>query len=212
MSLLYDAHLHQISLTALSSGSTSFGRSYISQLNGTWGIADVEDAEAIVTYLGSQALVDPTRAGITGGSAGGYTTLQAVCASSKWRAGLSLFGISDLRALLGETHKFESHYLRGLVFEPGMTEEERQARMVERSSISHPERVSGSLMLLQGSEDKVVPPNQASEFVEKARAAGKDVQMVLFEGEGHGFKRADSNKRTLEEAEKLWRRCLVDVK
>jgi len=91
-----------------------------------------------------------------------------------------------------------------------MTEEEKQTRMLERSSISHPERVSGSLVLLQGSEDKVVPPNQASEFVERARKAGKDVQMVLFEGEGHGFRRADSNKRTLEEAEKLWRRCLVD--
>jgi len=128
----------------------------------------------MLTHLGAFGLIDPTSAGITGGSAGGYTTLQAVCASDHSRAGLSLVGISDLRSLLLllETYEFESHYLAGLVFSPGMTEAQRQIRMTERPALSHPERVEGALVLVLGSVDRGVPPNQAMEFVERARGMG----------------------------------------
>lgn len=190
-------------------GSTGYGRDYALQLNHNWGVADADDAVAAVSYLASQKLVDGSRAGITGGSAGGYTTIQALCASSVFAGGVSLYGISDLRSMVSTTHKFESQYLNLLLYDDGMTDEQKEERLRERSAICHVERLSAPLLLLQGSEDKVVPPDQASDMVEIGKKSGLDIEMIVFEGEGHGWRMGKNIKRSLEEEEKWWRKTLL---
>ena len=175
-------------------GSTGYGRNYRNQLNGAWGIADVEDCEYGVRYLAGSGRVDSARAAIHGSSAGGYTTLCALTFGDTFHAGASLYGISDLEALVNDTHKFESRYLDKLV---GPWPAAR-ATYYERSPIHYTDRLSVPAILLQGLEDKVVPPSQAEKMVTALRERGLPVAYVTFAGEQHGFRQAATIKRALE--------------
>lgn len=175
-------------------GSTGFGRRYRRLLDGNWGVADVEDCVAGARMLVDQQLVDGNRMAITGGSAGGYTTLCALTFADSFKAGASHYGIGDLEALARDTHKFESCYLDRLI---GKWPEEK-AVYVERSPINHAAQLSCPVIFFQGSEDKVVPPNQAEAMVSVLRDKGIPVAYVSFEGEGHGFRQAANIRRALE--------------
>jgi dipeptidyl aminopeptidase/acylaminoacyl peptidase len=129
-----------------------------------------------------------------GGSAGGYTTLRALTATRTFSAGISLFGVGDLETLARDTHKFESRYLDGLV---GPYPEDR-AVYADRSPVNHVNDLAAPILLLQGSDDKVVPPNQAEEMAAAARAKQLPVALVIYPGEGHGFRRADTIKASYE--------------
>jgi len=175
-------------------GSTGYGRAYRERLNGQWGIVDVDDCVNGARYLAEQGLVDPARLAIRGGSAGGYTTLCALTFRDVFHAGASHFGIGDLEAMATDTHKFESRYLDRLVG----PYPERRDLYVERSPIHHVERLNNPVIFFQGLEDKVVPPNQAETMVEALRNKGIPVAYLPFEGEQHGFRRAENIKRALD--------------
>jgi dipeptidyl aminopeptidase/acylaminoacyl peptidase len=179
-------------------GSTGYGRPYRSLLREAWGVVDVEDAVAAAEHLAAEGLADPDRLAIRGGSAGGYTTLAALCFHDTFAAGASHYGIADLTALAADTHKFERRYLDGLV---GPWPEARD-RYEARSPIHHTASFDRPLIVLQGSEDEVVPPDQAERIVEALAAKGVPHAYVLFEGEQHGFRRAESIIAALEA--ELW--------
>ncbi|HEX9423414.1 MAG TPA: S9 family peptidase [Pyrinomonadaceae bacterium] len=175
-------------------GSTGFGRAYRERLKDKWGIVDVNDCANGARYLVEQAQVDGDRLMITGGSAGGYTTLCALTFRDTFNAGASHYGVSNIEALAKETHKFESRYLDGLI---GSYPEKRDA-YIERSPINFTERLSCPVIFFQGLEDKVVPPNQAQTMVDALRAKGIPVAYLPFEGEQHGFRQAKNIKRALD--------------
>ena len=175
-------------------GSTGFGRAYRERLKDKWGIVDVDDCANGARYLVGQAEVDGDRLMITGGSAGGYTTLCALTFRDTFNAGASHYGVSDAEALAKETHKFESRYLDGLM---GPYPEKREV-YYERSPINFTERLSCPVIFFQGLEDKVVPPNQAETMVEALRAKGIPVAYLPFAGEQHGFRQAQNIKRALD--------------
>ncbi len=177
-------------------GSTGYGREYRERLNGKWGIVDVQDCVTGAEMLAEQGLADPARLVIKGGSAGGFTTLAALVFTPTFSAGVSLYGIGDLEAMARDTHKFESRYLDGLVG----PYPEAKTTYVERSPIHHLDRLESAMLLLQGLEDKVVPPNQATMMADAVRAKGLPVAHVEFPNEGHGFRRAE-NIRAATEAE-----------
>ncbi len=179
-------------------GSTGYGREYRRLLDGQWGIVDVEDCIAAASYLVEQGRVDPERLAIRGGSAGGFTTLAALTFHDTFAAGASHYGVADLEALALETHKFESRYLDGLV---GPYPEDR-ATYVARSPIHHTDRLSHPLIVFQGLDDQVVPPNQAEMMIDALAAKGVAHAYVPFEGEQHGFRRAENIVRSLEA--ELW--------
>jgi len=174
-------------------GSTGYGRRYRQQLDGDWGIADVEDCVRGARHLARQGNVDGGRLIIRGGSAGGYTTLRALTTRRDFAAGASYFGVSDLTALTEHTHKFESRYLDSLVG----PYPEREDLYRERSPLHHADQISCPVIFLQGTEDRVVPPEQAEMMVDALREKGLPVAYVLFEGEQHGFRRAGSIERAL---------------
>lgn len=175
-------------------GSTGYGRDYRERLNGQWGIVDVDDCVNAARYLVDQGKVDGKRLAIAGGSAGGYTTLSALAFRDVFSAGASYFGISDLETLARDTHKFESRYLDNLIG----PYPDRRDLYVERSPIHHVDLFSCPLILFQGLEDKVVPPDQAEKMFEAVRAKGLPVSYVPFEGEQHGFRKAENIKRWLD--------------
>ena len=175
-------------------GSTGYGRQYRERLNKKWGIVDVDDCANGARYLANRGEVDGNRLVITGGSAGGYTTLCALTFRNTFKAGASHFGVSDAEALARDTHKYESQYLTGLL---GPYPERRDIYQ-ERSPINFPERLSCPVIFFQGLEDKVVPPDQAEKMVEAMRAKGIPVAYVAFEGEQHGFRQAKNIKRALD--------------
>jgi dipeptidyl aminopeptidase/acylaminoacyl peptidase len=175
-------------------GSTGYGRDYRQRLKGQWGVVDVADCINGAKYLVAQGLVDGNRLAIDGGSAGGYTTLCALTFHDTFKAGASYYGISDLEALVHDTHKFEAHDLDNLIG----PYPERRDLYVERSPIHHIDRLACPIILLQGLEDKVVPPNQAEMMFEAVRARELPVAYVAFPGEGHGFRKAENNQRALE--------------
>lgn len=175
-------------------GSTGYGRSYRNQLRGQWGIVDLDDCQAAARWLGEQNRVDPARLCIRGGSAGGYTTLAALAFRDTFAAGASHYGVADLEALATETHKFESRYLDGLIG----PYPERRDFYVERSPIHHVDGFDRPLIVLQGLEDEVVPPNQAEMIVDALRTKGVPVAYVAFEGEQHGFRQAANIRRALD--------------
>jgi dipeptidyl aminopeptidase/acylaminoacyl peptidase len=176
-------------------GSSGFGRAYRQRLNGTWGIVDTVDCINAARWLASEGEVDGDRLLITGGSAGGYTTLCALTMHDGFAAGTSYFGLADLEAFAGGgTHKFESRYLVSLV---GPYPEEAE-RYRSRSPIHFTGGISCPMLLLQGSEDRVVPPRQAEIMVEALEQKGLPYAYVLFEGEQHGFRKAESNRSALE--------------
>jgi dipeptidyl aminopeptidase/acylaminoacyl peptidase len=175
-------------------GSTGYGREYRRRLEGTWGVVDVEDCANGAAYLAERRLVDGGRLMITGGSAGGYTTLCALAFKDTFAAGASHFGVSDVEALARETHKFESRYLDRLIGPyPG-----RADLYLERSPIHSAERLSCPVIFFQGLDDEVVPKEQAETMFEALRMKGLPVSYVPFEGEQHGFRRAENIKRALE--------------
>ncbi len=175
-------------------GSTGYGRAYRQRLEGQWGVVDVDDCVNGARYLVERDEVDENRLAIRGGSAGGYTTLSALTFRDIFKAGASYYGISDLEALAKDTHKFESRYLDRLVG----PYPERRDLYKERSPIHFTHRLSCPMILFQGLEDKVVPPNQAETMFEAVRAKGLPVAYLPFEGEQHGFRRAENIKRALD--------------
>ncbi len=175
-------------------GSTGYGRAYRQRLEGQWGVVDVDDCVNGALYLVKRGEVDGSRLAIRGGSAGGYTTLSALIFRDVFKAGASYYGVSDLEALAKHTHKFESRYLDRLI---GPYPERRDLYR-ERSPIHFTYRLSCPMILFQGMEDKVVPPEQAEMMFEAVRAKGLPVAYLLFEGEQHGFRRAENIKRALD--------------
>jgi dipeptidyl aminopeptidase/acylaminoacyl peptidase len=175
-------------------GSTGFGRAYRLRLDGNWGIVDVDDCVNGARHLANQGRVDGSRSVITGGSAGGYTTLAALTFRDYFRGGASHYGVSDLAALARDTHKFESRYLDSLVG----PYPEREDLYRARSPLFHAERLSAAVIFFQGEEDRVVPPNQAEAMAKKLRQKGLPVGYVLFSGEQHGFRKAENIKRSLD--------------
>jgi dipeptidyl aminopeptidase/acylaminoacyl peptidase len=175
-------------------GSTGYGREYRDRLRGTWGVVDVEDSAAAVRYLAERGDIDPARVQITGGSAGGYTTLMALAVRDEFASGASYFGVADLVTFHAETHKFESHYDDYLVGPwPEAIEVYR-----ERSPVTHADSISDPLLLLQGLDDKVVPPSQSETIVEALKRRGIPYAYIAFEGEGHGFRKAENIKRAAD--------------
>jgi dipeptidyl aminopeptidase/acylaminoacyl peptidase len=175
-------------------GSTGYGRAYRQRLEGQWGVVDVDDCVNGAHFLVEQGAVDGDRLAIRGGSAGGYTTLCALTFRDVFKAGASYYGISDLEALVKDTHKFESRYLDRLT---GPYPERRDIYF-ERAPIHFVDRLSCPVIFFQGLEDKIVPPNQAEMMVDALRAKGVPVAYVPFEGEQHGFRRAETIKRALD--------------
>jgi dipeptidyl aminopeptidase/acylaminoacyl peptidase len=175
-------------------GSTGYGREYWQRLRDNWGIVDVDDCVNSALYLADRGLADRDRLAIRGGSAGGYTTLAALTFRDVFAAGASHFGVGDAIALATETHKFESRYLDSLI---GPYPAARDTYL-ERSPINHIDRLNTPTIFFQGLDDRVVPPNQAESMVNALTAKGVPVAYLAFEGEGHGFRRADTIKRTAD--------------
>jgi dipeptidyl aminopeptidase/acylaminoacyl peptidase len=175
-------------------GSTGYGRAYRERLNGNWGVVDVDDCVNGARYLVEKGEADRARLIIRGGSAGGYTTLAALTFRDVFKAGASYYGISDLEVLEQDCHKFESQYNRSLI---GPYPETRGLYM-ERSPIHYTERLSCPMILFQGLEDRVVPANQAEMMFEAVKRKGLPVAYVAFEGEQHGFRKAENIKRALD--------------
>jgi dipeptidyl aminopeptidase/acylaminoacyl peptidase len=175
-------------------GSSGFGRSYRERLKGNWGVVDVGDVVAGVKYLIGAGRVDGDRAAIRGGSAGGFTVLAALAFHAVFKAGANYYGVSDLEALARDTHKFEARYLDRLV----APLPEGRAVYEARAPIRHLENFKAALITFQGSEDKVVPPDQSRAIVAALEAKGVPVAYLEFEGEQHGFRRAENIVRSLE--------------
>lgn len=177
-------------------GSTGYGREYRRQLEGQWGIVDVDDCVNAALWLADQGKVDGRRLAIRGGSAGGYTTLAALAFRNVFAVGASHFGVADAGALARDTHKFESHYLDGLIGPWPEAEDVYRAR----SPIFHTDGLSCPTILFQGLEDRVVPPDQAEKMAGALRDKGLPFAHMAFEGEQHGFRKA-ATIRTVIEAE-----------
>jgi dipeptidyl aminopeptidase/acylaminoacyl peptidase len=175
-------------------GSSGFGREYRRALYGHWGVHDVDDCVYGARFLAERGAVDPERLAIRGGSAGGYTTLCALVFHEVFRAGAVYYGISDLEALARETHKFEQHYTDQLVGPYPASRELYRAR----SPIHHVARLTCPVIFFQGLDDKVVPPAQTRKMAQALRIKGIPVVCIEFEGEAHGFRRAENIKRALE--------------
>ena len=175
-------------------GSSGYGRAYRDQLRGSWGLVDVDDCTAAATWLAGQGLADGRRLAIRGGSAGGFTTLAALCFKDVFAAGVSFFGLGDLASFTDITHKFESRYMDILI---GPYPEEA-ARYRERSPNYHADGISCPVLVMQGADDKIVPPSQAEGIVAALAQNGLPHAYILFEGEGHGFRQAANQQRALE--------------
>lgn len=175
-------------------GSTGYGRAYRQRLDHNWGIVDVQDCINGAKYLVKQGKVDGNRLMISGGSAGGYTTLAALTFYDTFKAGASYYGVSDLEVLCQDTHKFESRYLERLVGKYPLQKE----IYVKRSPIHFIEKLSCPVIFFQGLEDKIVPPNQAEMMVEALKNKGLPVAYVAFVGEQHGFRHSETIKKALD--------------
>jgi dipeptidyl aminopeptidase/acylaminoacyl peptidase len=175
-------------------GSTGYGRQYRNRLRGQWGIVDVADCVAAAHWLGDQGKADPDRLLIRGGSAGGFTTLLALATSEVFAAGADHFGVADLEALALETHKFESRYLDRLIapYPSG-----RQVYL-DRSPLTHVDALTAPLVVFQGAEDEVVPAAQSEAVVAALRAKGVPVAYRVYDGEQHGFRRAENIRDALD--------------
>lgn len=175
-------------------GSTGYGRAYRERLRDNWGIVDVDDCVNGAKHLVARGEADGNRLIIRGGSAGGYTTLAALAFRDVFKAGASYYGISDLEAMAKDTHKYESRYLDGLVGPYPA----RRDLYLERSPIHFVERFKCALVLFQGLEDRVVPPNQSQMMFDAVRKKGLAVAYVAYEGEQHGFRQAKNIKHALD--------------
>jgi dipeptidyl aminopeptidase/acylaminoacyl peptidase len=186
-------------------GSWGYGRAYREALDGRWGVADVEDVVAAAQHLVRLGLGDGDRLVISGGSAGGFTVLCALTFHEVFAAGASYYGIGDLQKLCDLTHKFEAGYLYGLTgTQPDRTKEVFEAR----SPLHHAERISRPVIFLQGLDDKVVPPGQSRDMVASLEARGVPCAYLEFEGEAHGFRRAETIVRALSSEYAFYARVL----
>ncbi|MCB2222562.1 MAG: prolyl oligopeptidase family serine peptidase [Actinobacteria bacterium] len=174
-------------------GSCGYGRDYWERLEGTWGVVDVRDCALAAQHLVDGGKADGGRLAIRGGSAGGYTTLAALAFRDDFAAGASHYGVADLALLARDTHKFESRYLDWLVGPYPETE----SLYTERSPIHHAADITCPIILFQGLDDRVVPPEQAEIMADALRSGGIPVAHVTYEGEGHGFRKAENQIRTL---------------
>jgi dipeptidyl aminopeptidase/acylaminoacyl peptidase len=175
-------------------GSTGYGREYRHELDGNWGVVDVDDCVGAARYLVDRGDVDPDRLAIEGGSSGGYTTLAALAFRDTFSAGISLFGIADLELILRESHKFEAHYNDRLIG----PYPQAAALYRERSPIHFLDDIGCPVLVLQGLEDRVVTPANAEELVAGLKRSGIPHAYLAFEGEGHGFRGQVAQRRTLE--------------
>jgi dipeptidyl aminopeptidase/acylaminoacyl peptidase len=175
-------------------GSSGYGRAYRDALKGTWGVVDVEDCEAAASFLIQQKKVDPKKIAIRGASAGGYTTLAALTFGSTFTVGASYYGIGDLTALAQETHKFESHYLDTLIGPYPAA----KPLYEKRSPLFHVSKLHCPVIFFQGTEDLVVPPNQAEKMYEALQQRGIPSKLILYPGEQHGFRKAENIRDSLE--------------
>jgi len=185
-------------------GSTGFGREYRERLNGGWGVVDVADCAAAAQALMAAGRADPGQIAIEGGSAGGFTTLAALCFTDVFRVGACRYAVCDLTAMAEETHRFEARYLDRLV---GDWPEQRQV-YEQRSPLRHADRIRCPVLFFQGLQDKVVPPEQTERMASALRANGIAVDVRLFEEEGHGFRSQTTQISVLEETEAFFRRHL----
>ncbi len=185
-------------------GSTGFGKKYKELLSGEWGVVDVEDCVAAANYLVEKRLVDKDKLLIRGGSAGGYTTLCALTFYDIFAAGMSRYGVADLESLAADSHKFEARYLDKMVG----PYPEKKVLYQSRSPIHHTDQLSCPILLLQGSEDKVVPPGQAESMAAALDEKKIPYAYVLFEGEGHGFRQSETIIKALNAELSFYRSIL----
>lgn len=169
-------------------GSTGYGRAYRERLLGQWGVVEVDDVIAAARGLADAGLADPARIAIRGSSAGGWTVLSAVVRGGTFAAGISRYGVTDLRALAEHSHDFEAHYIEGLVGPLPASE----SLYIERSPLTNADRIDVPVLLLQGADDPVVPPAQSEAIRDALAAHGVDHEYVCYPGEGHGFRRAET--------------------
>lgn len=183
-------------------GSTGYGRAYRELLKGNWGVVDVEDCTYGANYLVERGLVDPQKLAITGGSAGGYTTLAALTFGTTFTVGASYYGVSDLEGLVKDTHKFESSYLEGLIG----PYPQRKDLYEQRSPLHFAERLNCPVIFFQGREDKIVPPNQAEKMYQALKKRGISTELIIYEGEQHGFRKAETIQDSLEKEARFYLR------
>ncbi|MDQ3856573.1 MAG: prolyl oligopeptidase family serine peptidase, partial [Chloroflexota bacterium] len=189
-------------------GGTGSGRAYQDLLNESWGVVDVEDARSGAEYLIEQGLADPKRVAITGGSAGGYTTLMALVRGPDfWAAGVSLYGIGDLYECRVGSHRFERLYEDTTVGPLPETAE----RWVERSALTHAGKVRAPVLLFHGKEDKAVPYQQSVDFAEAVRARGGIAELVLYEDEGHGFSKEANRRDQIDKMEAFLEKYVIHL-
>jgi dipeptidyl aminopeptidase/acylaminoacyl peptidase len=187
------------------SGSTGYGRPYRDRLKGMWGLRDVADTIDAARFMATSGMIDPHGLLLTGSSAGGYTVLMAIAQEPLFCAAASYYGICDLRALQRTTHKFEAGYISTLV---GARMEDDEDRFLQRSAITFADRIKTPLVLFQGAEDRVVPPDQSEMIASHVRARGVRVEYHLFSGEGHGFRSAETIAEALDAEIGFYRACL----
>ncbi|MGJ8688672.1 MAG: alpha/beta hydrolase family protein [Gammaproteobacteria bacterium] len=188
-------------------GSTGYGRRFRQLLNGQWGVVDIEDVVAAVKYLIANEQVAPGKIAIRGGSAGGYAVLASLASCDLFAAGANYYGVSDLELLARDTHKFESRYLDQLIGPYPATQERYKAR----SPINKLDKITAPVLILQGAQDKVVPPNQAELINERLSAQNPATEFILFEGEGHGFRLPANQVRALNTELRFYQRNLLGV-
>ncbi|MBI64139.1 MAG: peptidase [Chloroflexi bacterium] len=175
-------------------GSTGYGKKYRNSLKGNWGIFDTDDCVSVVKYLSKKSLIDINKVAIKGGSAGGYTTINALTFHDVFAVGASYYGIADLSVFINDTHKFESKYLDSLI---GPYPEKKQ-EYYDRSAINFTERLSCPMIILQGTEDKIVPPSQAEIMAKALREKKIPFTLMMFKGEQHGFRDSKNIIASLE--------------
>ncbi|MGA5096223.1 prolyl oligopeptidase family serine peptidase [Streptomyces lavendulocolor] len=175
-------------------GSTGYGRSYRDRLREQWGVVDVEDCAAVAEALAAEGTADPARLAIRGGSAGGWTAAASLAATGVYACGTLLYPVLDLDGWAAETHDFESRYMESLIGPP----EDVPGRYRERAPLDQVERITAPFLLLQGLDDVICRPEQSERFLAAMAGRGIPHAYIAFEGEGHGFRRADTVVRALE--------------
>tara|TARA_B100000700_G_scaffold236820_1_gene262763 strand:+ start:1017 stop:2960 length:1944 start_codon:yes stop_codon:yes gene_type:complete len=175
-------------------GSAGYGKKYRDALKSNWGVYDTDDCIAAVDYLSNKGLVDSSRVAIKGGSAGGYTTINALTFHDRFAVGATYYGIADLSVFIDDTHKFESRYLDSLI---GKYPEEKE-KYYNRSAINFTDKLSCPMIIFQGTEDKIVPPSQAEIMAQGLRDKKIPFSLIMYEGEQHGFRQSENIKHSLE--------------